>query len=95
MLPSIIGFSIGLSMTVAPLTTTVLSDAGSGDAGVASGVNNAVARVAGLVAIAVVGIAAAGGSDTLTAHGFHVAMLITGLLVCAGGAIGAVGLRNP
>jgi EmrB/QacA subfamily drug resistance transporter len=94
-LPSILGFSLGLSMTVAPLTTTVLSDADSSDAGVASGVNNAVARVAGLVAIAVVGIAAAGGSDTLTTHGFHVAMLVTGVLVCAGGAIGAVGIRNP
>ena len=57
--------------------------------------NNAVARIAGLVAIAVVGIAAASGSGGLTTHGFHVAMLITGLLICAGGAIGAVGIRNP
>jgi EmrB/QacA subfamily drug resistance transporter len=93
-LPSILGFALGLSLTVAPLTTTVLSDADSGDAGVASGVNNAIARVAGLVAIAVVGIAAASGSDTLTTHGFHVAMLITGALVVAGGAVGAVGIVN-
>jgi MFS family permease len=95
LLPPLLGFAVGLSLTVAPLTTTVLSDAGADDAGVASGVNNAVARVAGLIAIAVIGIAAASGSTRLTAHGFHVAMLVTGLLMVAGGLIGGVGLRNP
>ncbi|HVS84143.1 MAG TPA: MFS transporter [Gaiellaceae bacterium] len=95
LLPPLLGFSVGLSLTVAPLTTTVLSDAGPSDAGIASGVNNAVARVAGLVAIAVVGIAASGGGTALTGHGFHVAMLITAALIAAGGAIGALGIRNP
>jgi predicted MFS family arabinose efflux permease len=95
LLPPLLGFSVGLSLTVAPLTTTVLSDAGPSDAGVASGVNNAVARVAGLFAIAAIGIAAANGTGRLTEHGFHVAMLVTGVLMCAGGVIGAVGLRNP
>lgn len=95
LLPPLLGFAVGLSLTVAPLTTTVLSDAGPSDAGVASGVNNAVARVAGLVAIAVVGLAAAGGGTTLTVRGFHVAMLITAALIAGGGAIGAVGIRNP
>jgi EmrB/QacA subfamily drug resistance transporter len=91
----LLGFSVGLSLTVAPLTTTVLADAGPGDAGVASGVNNAIARVAGLVAIAGVGIAASGGGHRLTAHGFHLAMLIVAALVALGGVIGAVGIRNP
>jgi predicted MFS family arabinose efflux permease len=95
LLPPMLGFSIGLTLTVAPLTTTVLSDAGPSDAGIASGVNNAISRVAGLVAIAVVGIAAASGTTHLTMHGFHVAMVVTGVLMCAGGAIGALGLRNP
>ena len=95
LLPSLLGFALGLTLTVAPLTTTVLSDAGPADAGVASGVNNAVARVAGLVAIAVIGIAAASGTQHLTTHGFHLAMLVTGVLVCAGGVVGAVGIRNP
>jgi len=95
LVPPLVGFALGLALTVAPLTTTVLSDAGPRDAGVASGVNNAVARVAGLVAIAVVGIAASSGGKGLTTHGFHVAMAITGVLVCIGGAIGAVGIRNP
>jgi EmrB/QacA subfamily drug resistance transporter len=94
LLPSLVGFALGLALTVAPLTTTVLSDAGPGDAGIASGINNAVARVAGLVAIAVIGLAASNG-QRLSAHGFHVAMLITVLLLVAGGAIGAVGIRNP
>jgi EmrB/QacA subfamily drug resistance transporter len=94
-LPALLVFSVGLSLTVAPLTTTVLADAGPGDAGVASGVNNAVARIAGLLAIAVLGIAAAGGGDRLTAHGFHVTMgAVAGLLV-GGGLIGAIGIRNP
>jgi EmrB/QacA subfamily drug resistance transporter len=95
LLPPLIGFSVGLALTVAPLTTTVLSEAGHGDAGIASGINNAVARIAGLVAIAVIGIAAAGSTDHLSAHGFHRAMLVVGVLVVFGGAIGAVGIRNP
>jgi len=95
LLPPLLGFSLGLSLTVAPLTTTVLADAGPGDAGIASGVNNAVARVAGLVAVAVLGIAAAGGADHLTESGFHRTMLAVAALLTAGGVIGAVGIRNP
>jgi EmrB/QacA subfamily drug resistance transporter len=54
-LPGVLLFSLGLSATVAPLTATALSSVDRSHAGVASGVNNAVARIAGLVAIAVVG----------------------------------------
>jgi EmrB/QacA subfamily drug resistance transporter len=94
LLPSLAGFAVGLALTVAPLTTTVLSGAGPGDAGIASGVNNAVARVAGLVAIAVIGLLVANHGRGLTVHGFHESMLITAALVMVGGAIGAVGIRN-
>jgi hypothetical protein len=94
-LPALLAFAVGLSLTVAPLTTTVLSDAGAGDAGIASGVNNAVARVAGLLAVAVLGIAAAGGADHLTTHGFHVTMVVVAVLLVCGGLIGAIGIRNP
>lgn len=55
LLPALVTFSIGLSFTVAPLTATVLSDADESNAGIASGVNNAIARVASLLAVAAVG----------------------------------------
>jgi len=95
LLPPILIFAVGLSLTVAPLTATVLADASSGEAGIASAVNNAVARVAGLLGIAIVGVAVSGSTDQLNLHGFHLAMLVTALLVGAGGAIGAVGIANP
>ncbi|HYB27143.1 MAG TPA: DHA2 family efflux MFS transporter permease subunit [Solirubrobacteraceae bacterium] len=53
--PALVVFSLGLACTVAPLTAAVLSDADEGNAGIASGVNNAIARVAGLIAIASIG----------------------------------------
>ena len=59
-LPALVLFALGLSMTVAPLTAAVLADATSQDAGIASGVNNAIARVAGLMGTAAVGAAVAG-----------------------------------
>jgi EmrB/QacA subfamily drug resistance transporter len=54
-LPPLLLFSLGLSATVAPLTATVLADADESNAGIASGVNNAIARVAGLLAVAALG----------------------------------------
>jgi EmrB/QacA subfamily drug resistance transporter len=54
-LPGVAVFGFGLSMTVAPLTATVLGSVEPGHSGLASGVNNAVARVAGLVAVAALG----------------------------------------
>ncbi len=92
--PPLLVFSVGLSMIVAPLTATVLADAGESDAGIASGVNNAVARVAGLLGIAVVGAAVAGPQNQLDVAGFHLAMWITALLVVAGGVVGISGIRN-
>jgi hypothetical protein len=58
-LPALLVFSLGLAMTVAPLTAAVLADATESDAGIASGVNNAIARVAGLLGTAAVGAAVA------------------------------------
>jgi EmrB/QacA subfamily drug resistance transporter len=64
LLPGLLVFGLGLSMTVAPLTSTVLADADESNAGIASGVNNAIARVAGLVAIAAVGAVVAASFET-------------------------------
>jgi predicted MFS family arabinose efflux permease len=94
LLPPLLLFSVGLSMIVAPLTSTVLADAGERDAGIASGVNNAIARVAGLLGIAVVGAMIAGPENNLDLSGFHLSMAITAALLAAGGAIGLAGIRN-
>jgi EmrB/QacA subfamily drug resistance transporter len=94
LLPAIVVFSVGLSMIVAPLTSTVLADAGPGDAGIASGVNNAIARVAALLGIAVVGASIAGTANQLDMAGFRAAMEITAVMIAIGGVIGLVGIRN-
>jgi hypothetical protein len=65
-LPGVLVLGAGLSLTVAPLTATVLGSLEERHAGIASGVNNAVARAAGLLAVAVLPLAAGLGRGNLT-----------------------------
>ncbi len=95
LLPALLLFSLGLSLTVAPLVATVLADVDESDAGIASAINNAVARVAGLVGVSLVGVVVAGTllGDTFAANdesvrAFHQVVLVCAALVAAGGIAG-------
>lgn len=98
--PGILIFGLGLSATVAPLTTAVLTALERRHAGLASGINNAVARVAGLLAVVLIPLAAGiSGIDDIAgsafSQGFRKAMLISAAL-CAGGAATAfLTIRKP
>ena len=97
LLPGLIAFGVGLSMTVAPLTATVLAAAEERNAGIASGVNNAIARAAGLFGIALVGalVAARYGDGADASLGaFHLAMAIAAGLVALGGLLALVGISG-
>jgi EmrB/QacA subfamily drug resistance transporter len=89
-LPGNLVFGLGLAITVAPLTSAVLASADPALVGVASGVNNAVARMAGLLAVAVLPVAAGvhtGGTGEALGPGFGRAMLISAALCVAGGVV--------
>jgi len=96
-LPGVLALGLGLSLTVAPLTATALGSVDERHAGIASGVNNAVARAAGLLAVAVLPLVAGLGAGTLTdpavlAPTYRAAMRVCAGLLLAGAAIAAVGV---
>jgi predicted MFS family arabinose efflux permease len=91
LLPAVLVFALGLSMTVTPLTSAVLGDIDPARSGIASAVNNAVSRVAGLIAIAFAGIIV---GPAITLSGFRHALLATASLMIFGGMISWVGIKN-
>ncbi|GGK54347.1 MFS transporter [Nocardia camponoti] len=97
-LPSLLIFGIGLSVMVAPLTGAVLGAIPEADAGIASGVNNAVARTAQLLAVAALpglaGISGAFHDPVVFASGFDTAMRWCAILLAIGGLIAAIGLSD-
>ena len=99
-LPAVVVLGLGLSLTVAPLTATVLNSADPRYAGTASGVNNAIARSGGLLAVAVIPVAAGlGGTDYTDplsfSPGFQTAMLISAALLALGALMALALLREP
>lgn len=99
-LPAVLVFGAGLALTVAPLTATVLDAAPDRYAGSASGVNNAVARAAGLLAVAVVpGLAGIGGADytdpAAFGSGFRTSVTIGAGLLVAASAVAFALVRRP
>jgi EmrB/QacA subfamily drug resistance transporter len=98
-LPGLIVFGIGLGVTVAPLTAAALAALDEARAGTASGVNNAVARIAGLLAPVLLPFAAGiagieAPTDPAFAVGFEKAMWISGALLMAGGLVSSAMIRN-
>jgi EmrB/QacA subfamily drug resistance transporter len=99
-LPAVTVFGLGLAITVAPLTATAMSSAPAEQSGIASAVNNDVARFGGLLAVAVLpALAGITGTAYLHPHalaaGFRTAALISGVTCAAGGVLAAFTITNP
>ncbi|ANJ27020.1 MFS transporter [Agromyces aureus] len=91
-LPGILVIGLGMAMTVAPLTSAILGAVDPVHAGIGSAVNNAVARIAGLVAIASISVIA--GSQ-LDVEGYRRTAFAVGILLVIGGLVSWFGIRNP
>jgi EmrB/QacA subfamily drug resistance transporter len=91
LLPAVLLMGLGTAITVAPLTAATLGAVDQTHAGIASAINNAVARIAGLVMIACTGIIV---GERLDVIGFHRAVIAAAVLLCLGGLASFIGIRR-
>lgn len=91
--PAILVMSIGMTLAVAPLTSTVLAAVERHQTGMASGLNSAVARLGGLIAVALVGAVLVGGGEAMLKP-FATALVAMGVIAALGGAAAFVGLSG-
>jgi EmrB/QacA subfamily drug resistance transporter len=91
MLPGLVVFGVGLSITVSPLTAAILAAVDPAQSGIGSATNNAVSRIAGLIAVAFAGVIMGG---TVDFGGFRQGALVTAALFAVAGVISAIGIRN-
>ncbi|WP_431279344.1 DHA2 family efflux MFS transporter permease subunit [Leifsonia poae] len=92
-LPGVVAFGLGMAVTVAPLTATILGAVDSSRSGIASAINNAISRVAGLVAVALAGSLA--GSAVIDVASFHQLVVAAAVAMVVGAIVSAIGIRNP
>jgi predicted MFS family arabinose efflux permease len=88
--PAVMVMSVGMGLTVAPLTTTVMTSVDESRAGLASGINNAVSRIAILLAVAVAGVVTGGSFQT----GLARVAWMSAALALAGAASAALLVRS-
>ena len=91
LLPGLLVCGTGLAITVAPLTSAILSAVGPDESGIGSAINNAVSRIAGLIAVAFAGVIL---GAVLDGDGFRRVLVVVAILAIAGGLVSAWGIRN-
>jgi EmrB/QacA subfamily drug resistance transporter len=91
LLPGLVVFGFGLTVTVSPLTAAILAAVNPAHSGIGSAVNNAISRIAGLIAVAFTGVIVGGAVDFA---GFRQGVVVTAALFAVAGLISAAGIRN-
>lgn len=91
LLPGLVVFGLGLTTTVSPLTAAILAAVDPAQSGIGSAVNNAISRIAGLIAIACTGVILGG---TVDFDGFRQGVIVTAALLAIAGVVSAWGIRN-